>query len=117
MDRPALQQLVAAIRSRRIDIVVVYKVDRLTRSLTDFAKLVELFDHHDVSFVSVTQSFNTTTSMGGVMLSKNRVRKVQESVCKRQKAHKIVDHPPKRQGNQRKAERGTSASCGFSADC
>jgi DNA invertase Pin-like site-specific DNA recombinase len=61
MERPALQQLLADIRERRIDIVVVYKVDRLTRSLTDFAKLVELFDEHGVSFVSVTQSFNTTT--------------------------------------------------------
>jgi DNA invertase Pin-like site-specific DNA recombinase len=69
MDRPALQQLLAAIRSRRVDIVVVYKVDRLTRSLSDFAKLVELFDHHDVSFVSVTQSFNTTTSMGRLTLN------------------------------------------------
>src|SRR6516165_6963055 len=63
-DRPALQQLLAAIRNRRVDVVVVYKVDRLTRSLPNFAKLIELFDHHDVSFVSVTQSFNTTTSMG-----------------------------------------------------
>ena len=64
LDRPALQKLLAEIRERRIDIVVVYKVDRLTRSLTDFAKLVELFDVHGVAFVSVTQSFNTTTSMG-----------------------------------------------------
>ena len=64
LDRPGLQKLLADIRERRIDIVVVYKVDRLTRSLTDFAKLVELFDAHGVAFVSVTQSFNTTTSMG-----------------------------------------------------
>jgi DNA invertase Pin-like site-specific DNA recombinase len=63
LDRPSLQKLLADIRERRIDIVVVYKVDRLTRSLTDFAKLVELFDAHGVAFVSVTQSFNTT-SMG-----------------------------------------------------
>ena len=54
LHRPALQQLLAAIRERRVDVVVVYKVDRLTRSLTDFAKLVELFDSHQVSFVSVT---------------------------------------------------------------
>jgi Site-specific recombinases, DNA invertase Pin homologs len=53
----------------RIDVVVVYKVDRLTRSLADFAKLVELFDAHKVSFVSVTQSFNTTTSMGRLSLN------------------------------------------------
>jgi site-specific DNA recombinase len=69
LDRPGLQKLLADIRERRIDIVVVYKVDRLTRSLTDFAKLVELFDAHGVAFVSVTQSFNTTTSMGRLTLN------------------------------------------------
>jgi site-specific DNA recombinase len=69
LDRPGLQKLLADIRERRVDIVVVYKVDRLTRSLTDFAKLVELFDAHGVAFVSVTQSFNTTTSMGRLTLN------------------------------------------------
>src|SRR5687768_17482281 len=69
MERPALQRLLCEIRSRRIDVIVVYKVDRLTRSLTDFAKLVELFDEHGVSFVSVTQAFNTTTSMGRLTLN------------------------------------------------
>ena len=64
-----LQKLLADIRERRIDIVVVYKVDRLTRSLIDFAKLVELFDGHGVAFVSVTQSFNTTSSMGRLTLN------------------------------------------------
>jgi DNA invertase Pin-like site-specific DNA recombinase len=68
-ERPALQRLLADIRDRRIDVVVVYKVDRLTRSLADFAKLVELFDAHSVSFVSVTQQFNTTTSMGRLTLN------------------------------------------------
>jgi site-specific DNA recombinase len=68
-ERPALQRLLADIRERRIDVVVVYKVDRLTRSLADFAKLVELFDAHGVSFVSVTQQFNTTTSMGRLTLN------------------------------------------------
>jgi DNA invertase Pin-like site-specific DNA recombinase len=68
-DRPALQQLLADIRSHKIDVIVVYKVDRLTRSLADFAKLVELFDAHQVSFVSVTQQFNTTTSMGRLTLN------------------------------------------------
>ena len=63
MDRPALQHLLTDIRDRKVDIIVVYKVDRLTRSLTDFAKIVEVFDAHGVSFVSVTQQFNTTTSM------------------------------------------------------
>jgi site-specific DNA recombinase len=69
MERPALQKLLADIQERRVDIVVVYKVDRLTRSLTDFAKLIELFDRHGVSFVSVTQSFNTTSSMGRLTLN------------------------------------------------
>jgi DNA invertase Pin-like site-specific DNA recombinase len=69
MERPALQKLLVDIKERRIDIVVVYKVDRLTRSLIDFAKLVELFDEHGVSFVSVTQSFNTTSSMGRLTLN------------------------------------------------
>jgi site-specific DNA recombinase len=69
LDRPGLQKLLADIRERRIDIVVVYKVDRLTRSLTDFAKLVELFDAYGRAFVSVTQSFNTTTSMGRLTLN------------------------------------------------
>jgi site-specific DNA recombinase len=68
-DRPALQQLLADVRARKINVIVVYKVDRLTRSLADFAKLVELFDAHDVSFVSVTQQFNTTTSMGRLTLN------------------------------------------------
>ena len=68
-DRPALQRMLDDIRARRIDIIVVYKVDRLTRSLADFAKLVELFDAHGVSFVSVTQQFNTTTSMGRLTLN------------------------------------------------
>src|ERR1700680_3763888 len=63
-DRPGLQRLLDDIRARKLDVIVVYKVDRLTRSLADFAKLVELFDAHGVSFVSVTQQFNTTTSMG-----------------------------------------------------
>ncbi len=69
LDRPALQQFLDDVRDRRIDVVVVYKVDRLTRSLADFAKLVELFDAHGVSFVSVTQQFNTTTSMGRLTLN------------------------------------------------
>src|SRR5271168_4148633 len=69
MVRPALQKLLADIEARRIDVVVVYKVDRLTRSLADFAKLVEMFDGHGVAFVSVTQSFNTTSSMGRLTLN------------------------------------------------
>jgi site-specific DNA recombinase len=69
LDRPAMQNLLADVRSHTIDIVLVYKVDRLTRSLADFAKLIELFDTHNVSFVSVTQSFNTSSSMGRLTLN------------------------------------------------
>jgi len=69
IERPALQDLLGDIRAGRIDIVVVYKVDRLTRSLADFARLVELFDAEAVSFVSVTQQFNTTSSMGRLTLN------------------------------------------------
>ena len=76
-DRPDLQRLLDDIRSRKIDVIVVYKVDRLTRSLADFAKLVELFDAHRVSYVSVTQQFNTTTSMGRLTL--NVLSKVQRA--------------------------------------
>ncbi len=68
-DRPALQRLLEDVRARKVQVIVVYKVDRLTRSLADFAKLVELFDAHGVSFVSVTQQFNTTTSMGRLTLN------------------------------------------------
>jgi site-specific DNA recombinase len=69
LDRPAMQQLLSDIRAREIDVVVVYKVDRLTRALSDFAKIVDVFDAHKVSFVSVTQQFNTTTSMGRLTLN------------------------------------------------
>jgi site-specific DNA recombinase len=69
MVRPALQKLLIDVQARRIDVIVVYKVDRLTRSLADFAKLVETFDAYGVSFVSVTQSFNTTASMGRLTLN------------------------------------------------
>ncbi|MBN9555826.1 MAG: recombinase family protein, partial [Alphaproteobacteria bacterium] len=68
-DRPALQKLLDDVRAHKINVIVVYKVDRLTRSLADFAKLVELFDAHQVSFVSITQSFNTTSSMGRLTLN------------------------------------------------
>lgn len=69
LERPALKELFKDIENNKIDIVVVYKVDRLTRSLLDFAKIVELFDSHEASFVSVTQNFNTTTSMGRLTLN------------------------------------------------
>lgn len=69
LDRPGLQRLMADIAGGCVDIVVVYKIDRLTRSLSDFARLVELFEKYGVSFVSVTQAFNTTTSMGRLMLN------------------------------------------------
>ena len=69
MDRPALQRLLSDIAAGKVDVVVVYKIDRLTRSLFDFAKIVETFDAKGVSFVSVTQQFNTTTSMGRLTLN------------------------------------------------
>src|SRR5208283_2666975 len=69
MERPALQQVLSHIREGSIDVVVVYKVDRLTRSLADFARMVELFDAHNLSFVAVTQQFNSTTSMGRLTLN------------------------------------------------
>ncbi len=69
LQRPGLQQLLADIKAGKVDLVVVYKIDRLTRSLTDFSRMVEVFDQHKVSFVSVTQSFNTTTSMGRLTLN------------------------------------------------
>jgi site-specific DNA recombinase len=69
IDRPALQRLLADVKAHKVNVIVVYKVDRLTRSLADFAKLVETFDAHGVSFVSVTQQFNTTTSMGRLTLN------------------------------------------------
>ena len=69
LQRPGLERMLADIETGKIDTVVVYKVDRLTRSLADFAKIVEIFDAHGVSFVSVTQQFNTTTSMGRLTLN------------------------------------------------
>lgn len=69
MERPALQRLLQDIRDRKVDVVVVYKIDRLTRSLMDFSKIVEIFDASNASFVSVTQQFNTTTSMGRLTLN------------------------------------------------
>lgn len=69
MERPGLRKLLADIEAGKVDVIVVYKIDRLTRSLADFARMVELFDKHEVSFVSVTQSFNTTSSMGRLTLN------------------------------------------------
>jgi DNA invertase Pin-like site-specific DNA recombinase len=69
LERPALQRLLADIKADWVDVIVVYKIDRLSRSLMDFAKLVEVFEAHGVTFVSVTQSFNTTTSMGRLTLN------------------------------------------------
>jgi site-specific DNA recombinase len=69
LERPALRRLIADIEAKRVDTVVVYKIDRLSRALMDFAKLVEVFDRNEVTFVSVTQSFNTTTSMGRLTLN------------------------------------------------
>src|SRR4030088_2608566 len=69
LERPALHRLLADVAAGLIDVIVVYKIDRLSRALMDFSRLVELFDRHNVTFVSVTQSFNTTTSMGRLTLN------------------------------------------------
>jgi DNA invertase Pin-like site-specific DNA recombinase len=69
MERPALQRLLSDVNTGKVQIIVVYKVDRLTRSLADFAKIVDVLDAHGASFVSVTQQFNTTTSMGRLTLN------------------------------------------------
>src|SRR6202163_3105055 len=69
LDPPALQKLLEDVQARRLDCVVVYKVDRLSRSLLDFARLMDRFDQHSVSFVSVTQQFNTTSSLGRLTLN------------------------------------------------
>jgi DNA invertase Pin-like site-specific DNA recombinase len=69
LERPALQQLLNDVRSGKIDVVVVYKIDRLTRSLADFAKIVDVLDEAEASFVSVTQAFSTTSSMGRLTLN------------------------------------------------
>jgi site-specific DNA recombinase len=69
LERPALKRLLADIEAQRVDVVVVYKIDRLSRALMDFAKLVEVFDRNNVTFVSITQAFNTTTSMGRLTLN------------------------------------------------
>ena len=69
LERPALERLLADVERGLVDVVVVYKIDRLSRSLTDFAKLVDVFEAHGVTFVSVTQAFNTTTSMGRLTLN------------------------------------------------
>src|SRR5205085_10333420 len=69
MDRPGLKQLVADVAAGKVDVIVLYKIDRLTRSLADFARIVEVLDGAGASFVSVTQSFNTTTSMGRLTLN------------------------------------------------
>ena len=78
MERPALKRLLIDIQAGKIQTVVVYKVDRLTRSLTDFSKIIEIFDSQKISFVSVTQNFNTTSSMGrltlNVLLQRRRCR-------------------------------------------
>jgi site-specific DNA recombinase len=69
MDRPALRRLLAAVEARSVDCIVVYKVDRLSRSLLDFARIIEIFDRNGVSFVAVTQQFNTTSSLGRLTLN------------------------------------------------
>jgi DNA invertase Pin-like site-specific DNA recombinase len=100
MERPALQKLLEDVRARKIDVIVVYKVDRLTRSLADFAKLVELFDAHGVSFISVTQAFNTITSMGrrGEATAARRTKRMSDEAL-------ATDRPPERESDAPPVER------------
>ena len=110
LERPALQRLLRDIEAGLVDVIVVYKIDRLSRSLADFAKLVELFDQHSVSFVSVTQQFNTTTSMGRLTLNilLSFAQFDQGQVC-RQPAQGDVDgrqRPARLQGRGQEAGRG-----------
>jgi hypothetical protein len=109
MDRPALQQLLADITADRVDTAVVYKIDRLTRSLTDFAKIVEVLDAKGASFVSVTQQFNTTTSMGRLILN---VLRALRSSSARSSANVSATRSPPRNGRdvdgRRGAARGTA---------
>jgi site-specific DNA recombinase len=81
LERPALQRLIRDIEAGRVDTVVCYKIDRLSRSLTDFAKLVDVFERNSVTFVSVTQSFCTTTSMGRLTLNILQTRQILETVA------------------------------------
>jgi site-specific DNA recombinase len=108
LERPALRKLLDDVTAHLIDVVVVYKVDRITRSLADFAKLVELFDQHEVSFVSVTQAFNTTTSMGRLTLmpipssAKQRIGKLEQARFQwRNREHHGIRlfRPPRVSGN------------------
>ena len=100
MERPALQKLLDDVKARKIDVIVVYKVDRLTRSLADFAKLVELFDAHGVSFISVTQAFNTTTSKGrrGEATAARRTKRMSDEAL-------ATDRPPERESDAPPVER------------
>src|SRR5256884_2093772 len=128
LDRPALQQLLADVRAGNIDIVLVYKVDRLTRSLADFAKLIELFDVHGVSFVSVTQSFNTSSSMGrltlNVLLSFAQFEReligerVRDKIAASKRKGLWVGGPGAARlcGGGQEDPRGTSRGCGGSHD-
>ena len=96
LDRPALQRLFADIARHQVDTVVVYKVDRLTRSLMDFAKIVELFDRHGTSFVAVTQQFNTTTSMGRLPPSTSSYRFSLSSSARSSASGSATRSPPPR---------------------
>jgi site-specific DNA recombinase len=105
IERPALKELLADIQSRAVDVVVVYKVDRLTRSLADFAKIVEIFDAAGVSFVSVTQQFNTTTSMGRLTL--NVLRCPLPSLSGRSRVN----------GSETRSPPPSKRACGWAAGC
>ena len=104
MERPALRRLLAAVEGGLVDVIVVYKIDRLTRSLADFARMVEIFDKHGASFVAVTQQFNTTTSMGRLTLT---------SCCL---SHSSNARSPEKE-SATKLPRQRSAECGWAGSC
>jgi site-specific DNA recombinase len=103
LDRPALQQLLEDIDARRVDCILVYKVDRLSRSLLDFARLVDRFDQRAVSFVSVTQQFNTTSSLGRLTQYSLVLRPVRTRNYRRTHARQDVGGSPQRKMGGRNA--------------
>jgi len=118
LDRPALQQLLEDIDARCIDCILVFKVDRLTRSLLDFARLVDRFDQRSVSFVSVTQQFNTTSSLGRLTLNIAFLCSVRARDYRRAHARQDVGGTPQRQVGRRSAGARLRYRCRRrSADC
>ena len=109
MERPALKRLLEDIQAGKVQIVVVYKVDRLTRSLADFAKIVDIFDAHNASFVSVTQQFNTCTDLHGAPDAQH------EHACSPSPQFERRDR--RRSGSATRSRRRNARACGWAATC